>query len=969
MAVVSDPPNTAPPTGPGRPPPPSGHPPLEPERARPWRRIVLGCLIVLLCAAGASAKFVSGEVETLRSDLSINPSLHVGNSLAPAAFGGPQTLLLVGNDQRKHTTTTPVLPHANEMLLVRIDPSKPYISMMSLPRELMVPIHTTGGIVNTRLNAALTYGGIPLLVTTIKQVTGLSVNHVIEIDFNHFKDAVNEIGCVYSTVDRRYYHVNVPGGPQYQEINLQPGYQRMCGSAALQFVSYRHGDTSIVRDARDQSFLLDVKKQYGPTLVDNVHKFERVFGENVQTDPSLHTTSGVLNLIGTLVSSASLRVRQVQFDVTLQPIGANPCACDTATRQQIASSVHNFLYGSSPAPKKRTSQIANAVHKRHGAASLPLTPTSSGTLAQARADAAKLPFPLEIPRVQDKAGSVTPVDLRTYAIDAPGGVKAPAYVAVFQAAGLGQYYDVQGTTWTTPPLLDSPNQSVSVGGRTYYLYYEGQHLEVVAWYEHGAAYWVRNTLTQALGNGELLAIAQQTAPASSHIGHAAKLRAAAVPQRAVSEPEYGITHTLGSIGGLLALLALPVLAIPLVKRRRELAGLRAQLAGTMQMQARLSLATPVGASSPAVRSGSGNGGERTLYRAGPLSTRTRVAILLGALVLACAGVVGIVLNVDAGGSHHVRIRHVAQTIPSVPVAVLNATSQQGAARSLARQLHKRGVKVATVGNLERVTAAGVADPLYAAGTGAGSGALPPLGLKVACPGADRPHRPGRGRQPHPARSRDLLVGCVVELRGAPRRAQAALELAGEVVDGGPDLGERVAVADGHGPIFQRLVVDRHCPGSADLVLAAVAAPDRAALVVLDLEGFAQLQVNLARQLRLAVFAHERQDRDLDRRERGVQPQHGAPLPLDLVLVVGVGEEGQHGPVDSQRGLDHVRHVALAARAVDVLELLARIPGVLGQVEVAAVGDPLELGPPERVQVLEVAGRARVVGELLLVMGT
>ncbi len=52
-----------------------------------------------------------------------------------------------------------------------------------------------------------------LVVSTIKQVTGLSVNHVVVIDFNNFVRAVNEIGCVYGTIDRRYFHVNVPGGP------------------------------------------------------------------------------------------------------------------------------------------------------------------------------------------------------------------------------------------------------------------------------------------------------------------------------------------------------------------------------------------------------------------------------------------------------------------------------------------------------------------------------------------------------------------------------------------------------------------------------------------------------------------------------------------------------------------------------------------------------------------------------------
>ncbi len=67
-------------------------------------------------------------------------------------------------------------------------------------------------------------------------------------------------------------------------------------------------------------------------------------------------------------------------------------------------------------------------------------------------------------------------------------------MAVFSAGMLGQYYDAQGMTWTTAPQFDSPDQTIHVAGRTYYLAYEGQHVETVAWYEHGAVYWIRNTL-------------------------------------------------------------------------------------------------------------------------------------------------------------------------------------------------------------------------------------------------------------------------------------------------------------------------------------------------------------------------------------------------------------------------------------------------------------------------------------------
>jgi len=591
------------------------------------------------------------------------------------------------------------------MLLVRLDPSKPYISMMSIPRELMVTINCPNGPATTRLNYALTCGGAATLVKTIKQLTGIQINHVIEIDFNHFKRAIDNMGCVYSTVDRRYYHVNVPGGDQYQEINLQPGYQQMCGTQALEFVSYRHGDTSLVRDARDQSFLLDAKKQYGPTLIGNSHKFEKIFGQSVQVDRSLQGTTGILNLLGTLISSASRRVRQVQFQVNLQPTGSNPCSCDTATPQQISASVHAFLYGGSGLPPKQSvAAAAKAVHttKHHVASQLPLDPVGSSETAQAVAAAANIPFPLEFPSVQDRGGSFAGASVRDYAIKAPDGTLYPAYVAVFQAGGLGQYYDVQGTTWTTAPLFDSPEQTVAVGNHTYYLFYEGQHLETVAWYEHGAVYWVRNTLTQAIGNGELLAIAEQTAPATSHVGRPIVLGPAALPERLIAEQQQqnDLRHTIGQAGGIVALIALPLLALPLIKRRRELSKLRAQLAATLHFESRLVAVTGVPAAPPAPVAIRPDEWSAMAYQTRRLALRMKLLAGIGAALLLAVGVYGIVINVQGTAPiKRVKLHLATPTVPTVQVAVLNTTSTPGAAGRLALQLQRQGIKVGNVTNL------------------------------------------------------------------------------------------------------------------------------------------------------------------------------------------------------------------------------------------------------------------------------
>jgi LCP family protein required for cell wall assembly len=672
--------------------------------------------------------FVLEEVHTLSSDLAQNGALKVApGTLATANAGEAQTLLLVGDDQRSLTRYYHVaVPHlANEMLLVRIDPAKPYISMMSIPRELWVPIRTPGGgrFVN-RINAAYTYG-IGTLVSTIKQDIGLSVNHVVVITFGRFKRAVDQMGCVYSTVDRRYFHVNVPGGPQYQEINLQPGYQKLCGDEALQFVSYRHGDTSQVRDARDQAFLLDVKKQYGPTLVDNIHKFEQIFGQAVQTDPGLQSTGGILDLLDTLISSSGRRVRQVHFQANLLP------SYDTATPQQIQASVHAFLYGGASAlPTRHIAAVAHQVHKnkQHVTAQLPMVATTPAQLAQARSAATNLPFPLEYPRVQDRGGAGLPVDLRGYLIHASDGTAYPAYVAVFATATLGQYYDVQGTTWTTAPQFDSPDQTVSVGRRTYYLYYEASNLRTVAWYEHGAVYWIRNTLTDSLDNGEMLAIAEQTE--SFTVGGPGKrrvvLQETGVPTRTTPPKPVSLRQTIGGIGGLVAIVVLPLLLVVALRRRRELVEVRDRLDGAAPIGARLNAGLahipdlpitvlPLRYRHHEVR--------HDRHRSGSAPTALLALLAIAVMGGAGAGIYFLVSSSQASSASSSVARSsatapaVARGRPAVPTAavtVLNSGSGQGSAASLAVSLRSQGVRVVSVGNVQAQRPPGI-EVLYVPG--------------------------------------------------------------------------------------------------------------------------------------------------------------------------------------------------------------------------------------------------------------
>jgi LCP family protein required for cell wall assembly len=690
-----------------------------------WLRLLLGCLVVMIASAIAGGTFVLDEVNTVADALSKNGSVKVGGQLAPTSFGGAETFLLVGDDTRSvfkyYKGVVPDL--ANEMLLVRLDPSKPWISMMSIPRELWVRIYPPDGRLpyTNRINSAYT-SGIPTLLSTIKRVTGLAINHVVVINFKQFENAVNAMGCVYSTVDRRYYHVNVPGGEQYQEIDLQPGYQDMCGPAAEQFVSYRHGDTSQVRDARDQSFLLDVKKQYGPTLADNVHKFERIFGDSVKTDAGLHSTTGILDLLGTLISASSLRVRQVHFNATLLP------SYDTASPAQIAASVHSFLYGGSSLPaNSTTAALAKTVHNhKKAAATLPLIAVPSLQLKRAQDMASMVPFAVEYPLVQDRGGSIAPVFQRSYHIHAPGGDAYPIYVAVFYGGQLGQYYDVQGTTWTTAPQFDSPDQTVKVGSRTYSLYYEGQHLKMVAWYAHNAVYWIRNSLTDAIGNGEMLAIAEQTAPLSG--AHTAIPAAAGLsltihgaPAAVKKKATISTRQLLGALSGLLTLAALPLLIVPLLRRRRERTELRGRMVAAAAHTGQLGVALRGGPMPAPLGPAPGQAAARlqpegiTVYGRRSFGKGWYVPIAASAAAIGAVLVLGaIAISENNTSPPAPRLAAPRPSLPALPVAVLNATATPGAAARMGTQLKTAHVAVGFVGNLVETRPPGLM-VLYAPG--------------------------------------------------------------------------------------------------------------------------------------------------------------------------------------------------------------------------------------------------------------
>ncbi|MGE4426601.1 MAG: hypothetical protein AB7G37_09140, partial [Solirubrobacteraceae bacterium] len=119
-------------------------------------------------------------------------------------------------------------------------------------------------------------------------------------------------------------------------------------------------------------------------------------------------------------------------------------------------------------------------------------------------------LPIYHPTLMPRSGRIDETSTRQYDIQSPGGRAYPwrAYRLVVQTDGLGQYYGVQGTDWTDPPIVRAPADRERIGGRTFLVQYDGSKIRRMIYRGEQGTYWVTNTLSNRLTNAEMRAIAR-----------------------------------------------------------------------------------------------------------------------------------------------------------------------------------------------------------------------------------------------------------------------------------------------------------------------------------------------------------------------------------------------------------------------------------------------------------------------------
>jgi LCP family protein required for cell wall assembly len=274
--------------------------PKPPSRARVWAK---RSIIAFLVVSNLGVFYVYWQLrsidEVVQRTAQTVPDLIPQLTPTVPDSTDPITFLLVGSDSRANLADLEGFGEAggersDVLMLVKLYPDEGRAQMLSLPRDLWVEIPGHG---ESKINAAYGLGGAQLVIETVKEATGVDINHYVEIDFVGFQSIVDQLGGV--TIDFPY-----PARDVKSDLDVEAGPQLLDGAMALAFArsrSYQElrdgGWVSVDADdfgrtARQQQLILAILDQMRrPSSLGEASDIVGSFTEYVSMDEALADAS------------------------------------------------------------------------------------------------------------------------------------------------------------------------------------------------------------------------------------------------------------------------------------------------------------------------------------------------------------------------------------------------------------------------------------------------------------------------------------------------------------------------------------------------------------------------------------------------------------------------------------------------------------------------------------------------------
>jgi LCP family protein required for cell wall assembly len=224
----------------------------------------LGGVIPTLSGRGSTGALPTLSTTYSAPQLTPTPDLR----LAEYAWQDPRrfNVLLLGIDQRRGEQGP---FRTDTIIVVSIDPLRGTAGMLSIPRDLFVPIP---GFRQDRINnanvlgeaSAYPGGGPALVARTLQENLGINISRYILINFDFFTTVVDLVApngvevCPAQEIHDEYYP---DGSYGFMTVHFDPGCQRLNAERLLQYARTRHGNSDFDRARRQQEVIRAVRDE------------------------------------------------------------------------------------------------------------------------------------------------------------------------------------------------------------------------------------------------------------------------------------------------------------------------------------------------------------------------------------------------------------------------------------------------------------------------------------------------------------------------------------------------------------------------------------------------------------------------------------------------------------------------------------------------------------------------------------
>lgn len=238
----------------------------------------------------------------------------------PVANNGRVVILLMGVDTRGQSVNDPT--RSDVIMLVTIDPATNSAALLSVPRDLYVPLPNLNR--QDRINTGYFYGefnhypggGPAYAEATISWNLGVPIQKYGVVDFDGFKTVVDAIGGIDVDVPQEIIDDAYPTENYgIERLVIPAGHIHMDGALALKYVRTRHQDSDFGRLQRQQQVILAIRdKALSIGSIGKVPDVLNALGDSLQTDLTLPE---ILTLAKRWASIPKDNIRTYQIDQTM----------------------------------------------------------------------------------------------------------------------------------------------------------------------------------------------------------------------------------------------------------------------------------------------------------------------------------------------------------------------------------------------------------------------------------------------------------------------------------------------------------------------------------------------------------------------------------------------------------------------------------------------------------------------------